>query len=69
MRFPIKVLKEEHIDKLLERVKQELLHIKETIPEAEEIIIKIEFIVLEGKPMVNINIDTYTSLSKLIEHD
>jgi len=66
MRFPIKVLKEEHIDKLVERIKQELMHIKETIPEAEEIIIKIEFIVIEGKPMVDINIDTYTSLSKVI---
>jgi hypothetical protein len=65
MRLPISVLKEEHINTLTEMIKKQLLNIKETTPQAEEIVIKIEFFAWENKVMVNVNIETYTSLARL----
>jgi hypothetical protein len=61
-RITIAILKDEHIEKLVQFLKRKLLEIRDTMPNTEKIIIQIEFFIFQEKPMININVDAYTSV-------
>jgi hypothetical protein len=68
-RITISVLKDEHIEKLAQIIKRELIKTRETVPNAEKIIIEIDFYYKYGRPMVDLNISAYTSVSRLLQNE